>query len=168
MYLLSPFRLPLKSDVKLLTERVQGESAMGDKANPLIELAKLAASRHDERRKYEWKVSFAFWGLIIGAIAKKNSLPQVSPAIGVSIIILYAFFWLRAIWVANENDKRQSRHFVGEASSSLMNPDHILTAPPPKIGCSSWLFWIGFLRDWAMLFHLLVTTAIVLAFFLIK
>jgi hypothetical protein len=62
----------------------------------LIELAKLAASRHDERRKYEWKVSFAFWALIIGAIVRKNelNLQCIDVLGGILIGVLYAFLWL--------------------------------------------------------------------------
>ncbi len=39
-----------------------------EEAKVLIELAKLSISRYDERRKYEWRVSFAFWALIVGAM----------------------------------------------------------------------------------------------------
>jgi len=92
---------------------------LGDKAASLIELAKLAASRHDERRKYEWKVSFAFWGLIIAAITKKSSLQFICPSVGGIIVALYAFLWLRGIWVANESDKMLSRHFINEALELL-------------------------------------------------
>jgi hypothetical protein len=141
---------------------------LSNNADSLIELAKLAASRHDERRKYEWKVSFAFWGLIIGAIAKKSILQGICPWVGVAVVVFYAFLWLRGIWVANENDKRLSFHFVEQALETLRDPNHQISAYPPKIGCASWEFWIGFLKDWAMLFHLVVTAAIVSSFFLIK
>lgn len=79
---------------------------MSDKADSLIELAKLAATRHDERRRYEWRVSFAFWGLIIAAIAQKSSLQFICPGVGIIVVALYAFLWLRGIWAANDNDKR--------------------------------------------------------------
>ena len=139
---------------------------MGDKAASLIELAKLAASRHDERRKYEWKVSFAFWGLIIAAITKKSSLKFICPSVGGIIVVFYAFSWLCGIWVANESDKRLSWHFINEALESLKNKDHQIAEIPAKIGIDDfWKFCFGFLSDWAMLFHLVVTVVIVWIFF---
>lgn len=138
---------------------------MSDKAGSLIELAKLAATRQDERRKYEWKVSFAFWGLIIAAIAKKSSLQFVGQWVGVAVVALYALLWLRGIWVANQNDKRESRHFVAEALESLRDPNHQPSNSPPKICYRDRRFWAGFLWDWSMLFHLAVTIAVVLTFF---
>lgn len=138
---------------------------MSDKAGSLIELAKLAATRHDERRKYEWKVSFAFWGLIIAAIAKKTSLQFIRPWVGILVVALYAFLWLRGVWVANENDKRESRHFVSEALESLRDPNHQPSNSPPKTGYQDRRFWTGFLWDWAMLFHLAVIIVVVLIFF---
>jgi len=139
---------------------------MSDKADSLIELAKLAATRHDERRKYEWKVSFAFWGLIIGAIAKKSYLQFICPWpwVGIAVVALYAFFWLRPIWVANENDKRASRHFVDETLDSLRDPWYQPSNLPSKIGYRDRRWWGGFLCDWALLFHLAVTIALVLTF----
>jgi hypothetical protein len=139
---------------------------LADKATSLIELAKLAASRHDERRKYEWKVSFAFWGLIIAAITKKSLLKFISPLLGGTIVILYAFLWLRGIWVANQSDKRLSQHFIHEALEFLKDKNHQLSERPTKIRPDDfWNFFFGFLVDWAMLFHLVVTVVMVWIFF---
>jgi hypothetical protein len=142
------------------------EGIVSDKADSLIELAKLAASRHDERRKYEWKVSFAFWGLIIAAISKKSSLPVICPWFGIGVVLLYAFLWLRGVWVANENDKIQTRHFITQALLAMRDSSNQPSDPPPKISSCSLSFWFGFLRDWAMLFHLIVSIAVVITFFL--
>jgi hypothetical protein len=143
---------------------------MSDKASMLIELAKLAASRHDERRKYEWKVSFAFWGLIIAAMFKKNNLPAICPwvgiVVGIGLVVLYAFLWIRGVWVANQSDKNESRHFINQALLAIRDENYQPSDPPPKINHSSRLFWVGFLCDWAMLFHLIVTIAVVVVFFL--
>jgi hypothetical protein len=139
---------------------------MSDKANALIELAKLSASRHDERRKYEWKVSFAFWGIIIAAIFKKKSLPLICPWVGMVLVVLYAFIWLRGLWVANENDKDETRHFIKQAMSAIRDKNYQPLDSPPKINCCKREFWVGFLCDWAMLFHLIVTITVVAAFFL--
>jgi hypothetical protein len=133
----------------------------------LIELSKLSASRHDERRKYEWKVSLAFWALIIGAIVKKSDLRLqcINGWIGILAGGLYALLWLRGIWVANANDKSSSDHFRSEAVAILQNQTHLISAPPGKIKVRSLKFWFGFLLDWAMLFHLVVTVVLIALFF---
>jgi len=142
---------------------------MSDKANSLIELAKLAASRHDERRKYEWKISLAFWGLLIAAIFKKNIFSTYSNCIciiiGAGIILVYAFLWLRSVWVANQNDKNESRYYIKQALSALKDENFKPLQPPEKIKTCSLEFWFGFLYDWAMLFHLVVTIVVVVIFF---
>ncbi len=133
----------------------------------LIELAKLAASRHDERRKYEWKVSFAFWVLIIGTIVKKKelNLQSIDVWVGILLCALYAFLWLRNVWVANANDKILSDHFRNQAVAKLLNPTCQISAPPGKIKFFSLKYWFAFLLDWAMLFHLIVTIALIVLFF---
>lgn len=136
----------------------------------LIELAKLAASRHDERRKYEWKVSFALWALIIGAIAKKKDLylQCIDVWVGILIGALYAFLWLRGVWVANNNDKSLSDHFRSEAVAKLQNPTRPISSPPGKIKSFSFKFLFGFFSDWAMLFHLIVTAFLIALFYYIS
>lgn len=135
----------------------------------LIELAKLSASRHDERRKYEWKVSLAFWALIVGAILKKSALnlQNVQPWVGIVACILYSFIWLRGVWIANDNDKMLAFHFRDEAIKRLKNGNAELSDIPAKTSLKSLKFWLGFLLDWAMLFHVLVTGTLVFVFYLI-
>jgi len=133
----------------------------------LIELAKLAASRHDQRRQYEWKVSLTLWALIVGA-SVRNEIPKVPIWVGIIIGSLYAFFWLRGLWVANENDKILSDHFRKEAEAVLHDSSHTLLQSPGKIPKCSFKFWFGFLVNWAMLFHLSVTAAFIIFFYLLK
>ena len=136
----------------------------------LIELAKLSASRHDERRKYEWKVSFAFWALLIGAIIKKEDLclQGINVLFGILIGALYAFLWLRGVWVANKNDKNLSDHFRDEAVAKLQQPTSPISSPPGKIRFFSFRYWFGFFLDWAMLFHLIVTVVLIASFYYIS
>ena len=142
---------------------------MSSTADSLIELAKWAASRHDERRRYEWKVSFAFWGLIIAAIAKKSILSGIRPwwVWVPAISLLYAFVWLRKMWVSSDNDKSMMMHFVKQACMTLQNPQYQLTPYPDKISKCTLRFWFGFLGDGVMIFQTLVTMALASIFFLI-
>lgn len=132
-----------------------------------IELAKFAADRHDKRRQYEWKISFAFWALIVGAIFKKAELGEIIlPWHGGLLVALYAFVWLRGLHVANENDKRLSDYFRAQAEAYLSNTNHTLQPAPGKISARTLEFWLGFLGKWAMQFHLLVTGLLVYLYFI--
>lgn len=72
--------------------------------------AEFSAGRHDARRQYEWKVSLGLWAAILGSIGvlKGRTIPWWICAL---VAVFYAGFWLRGIWVANENDKRRVEHF---------------------------------------------------------
>lgn len=135
---------------------------MGD-ADTLVDLAKLAASRHDQRRQYEWKVSFAFWALLVGAVLKRHELVHGLPiSIGILVVFLYVFVWLRGVWIANHNDKELCDYFREQAVATLSSQGHRVEADiPPMLSAYSVKYWLGFLRDWAMIFHLLVTIALV-------
>lgn len=138
-----------------------------EEAKVLIELAKLSLSRYDERRKYEWRISFAFWALIVGAMIKKKELMIPLPGqYWISIVagVLYAFLWLRSVWVADENDKRLGFYFRNEALSMLRDKNHRISPLPDKISAGSLTFWIGFLRDWAMWSHIFVTLTLIALF----
>ncbi len=133
----------------------------------LIELAKHASSRHDERRKYEWKFSLAFWGLIITAISEKNNiavLQNLQPRVGWVIGLAFAFMWLRGLWVANDNDKRLSKYFIDTALKSENQHDKLTL--PEKHRFWSWPSWFGFLKDWSLQFQLFVTITLLLLFYL--
>jgi len=131
-------------------------------ADTLVALANLAATRHDQRRQYEWKVSFAFWALLAGAVVKGRELAHDLPvSIGICVVFLYAFVWLRGVWIANHNDKELCQHFRRQAVAKLKTANHEIEAMPGMLSARSLKYWLGFLKDWAMLFHLLVTVALV-------
>jgi hypothetical protein len=141
------------------------------KSEALIELAKVSISRYDERRKYHWRLSFAFWALIIGAVIKKKELVIPLPDqcwISIVAILLYLFLWLRSVWVADENDKHLGSYFNDEALSVLRDENHKISSPPPKISFPSPKFCVGFLIDWATLSHIIVTLTLIAIFVTIK
>lgn len=143
-----------------------------DKINILIELSKLSLNRYNERRKYEWRVSFAFWALIVGAIIKKKDLIIPFPGeywISIISVLLYLFLWLRSVWVADENDKQLGLYFRDEAFSILRDENHEISSPPNKISYRSpFKFCFGFLFDAATLSHIAVTIALIALFISIK
>jgi hypothetical protein len=130
-----------------------------EKVQALIDLSKISFARYDERRKYHWQISIAFWALIVGLIIKKSELNlPISDNVYLSIaaFLLYAFLWLRGVWVAGENDKRLGSYYRDEASAILHNQNHT-SLPPANIPCKSFKFFFGFLGDPGTLQHILVT-----------
>ena len=119
-----------------------------------MQLAVFWSGRHDGRRQYEWKVMLAVWALELWAVMylKRDWLPMLVVPLAV---VGYVFLWIRAIWVANENDKRMARHFEFQAEAILSNPDHMLRPRPDWVRGSQ--KYVGFLRDWAMLFQIIVS-----------
>jgi hypothetical protein len=135
-------------------------------SDTLVELAKLAASRHDQRRQYEWRVSFGFWALLVGAFIKAETISKISDSLSIFItggcvVFLYAFIWLRGVWIANKNDKVLCEHFREQSTSKLINSSYTIVQPPGMLTKNNKEYWIGILTDWAMLFHLLVTAILV-------
>jgi hypothetical protein len=73
--------------------------------------------------------------------------------------ILYEFLYSRGMWVANENDKAFSRHYITESTMIFKEPDHIPDEPPPKVGGVR--KWVGFRGDWSHLFQFIATVFLV-------
>jgi len=130
-----------------------------EKVQALIELSKISFARYDERRKYHWQISIAFWALTAGLIIEKNklSLPiSYSQPLLVLATVLYLFGCLRPVWLAGEKDKRLGAYYRDEASSILHNEEH-MSLRPPKIPRKSFEYWLGFLLDGGTWQHILVT-----------
>lgn len=137
------------------------------KVKALIDLSKLSFDRYDQRRKYHWQISIAFWALIVGAIIKRKELAlPISHNKFVLIVafLLYVLVWLLAVWVAGENDKRLGNYYRDQASSILHNEKH-MSLRPAEISLKSFTslkVWLRFLSD--SLQHIIVT--LILFFYL--
>src|SRR3990172_3969136 len=94
-----------------------------EKLAACMRLAEFAATRHDGRREYEWKVTLGLWGAIIAAIAtfRGESLPSW---LGPLTLLIFSFVWLRGVWVANEKDKALFIHYRTQAERLLTHPSH--------------------------------------------
>lgn len=136
-----------------------------EKFDAYMEQAKYAASRHDARREIEWKVSLAFWATIVGAVGvlRETGSPDgiIDWWVALILVLGYAFFWLRGVHVANENDKSMADHFRSNAEQILLNPKYMYSKSPNKIAFKQCKWWVGFLGKWAMIFHLLTTIFLV-------
>ena len=110
-----------------------------------LDLAKYHASRHDQRRSYEWKVSLGFWGLIVAGIAGNLSLP---PGTGWGALALYAALWLRSVWLANDHDKSLADHFRCQGEKLLCFHEHQAEHIQGKRRSLCELrWWVGFLSS---------------------
>jgi hypothetical protein len=82
-----------------------------------------------------------------------------------STVVLYAVLWLRGTWVANENDKAISIHFMFAADRIIRDPEFVPTKMPPKVTGLRW--FLGFLTDWASVFQLATSALLVVLLYLI-
>ncbi len=140
-----------------------------DKIDACIKLAQFSAGRHDARRNEEWKLNFSLWGFLLGTIVASRQYDiQVPVSFGLRvmiatvIVLVYAFYWQRPLWVANERDKRRVFFFRTEAAR-IMDvqrynvPNRYQTLN--DIEKENFGFF-GFLRDWSMRVQLCITIAL--------
>ena len=120
-----------------------------------MKLSNFFASRHDKRREYEWKISFAFWTLIVGAILEKPNLPVLrepcAALVGVILGIIFTLTWIRGVYVANQKDKDASFFYADRAKELVLRQaepsvsvmDQFCDRIRKKEKNSSWEFWIA-------------------------
>jgi len=90
--------------------------------------AEFAIGQFNSRRQYEWKVTIGLWALIAAFVAfLRTQNPQFDQflILGIIVWILYSFFWLRGVWVGNQDDKNWANHYLKEAEKIFNNTDHI-------------------------------------------
>jgi len=144
-----------------------------DKFDACMQIAEYAAKNFHGRREFEWKVTLGFWALLAAAIAFVQHDQQGIVAKAIphwlvpASVVGFLFFWLRPIWVANDNDKSMAHHFLFEAERILHDPKRTLGHCPPKISVKTIKWWIGFLTDWSLLFQSITTGFLAVILYLI-
>ena len=134
-----------------------------DKINLCIELAKLAYTKHNDRRAYEWKVTLGLWAVILASIGKNIAIPLY---VRLAVVFLYGYFWLLPLWTANNKDKLRHDHYTQIAANLLRNPHTRVTeSPDPPSGADRFR---QFRKDWAMKFHFFATLFLALAGYFIE
>lgn len=97
-----------------------------DRHNACMRQAELADKRFNDRRPWEWRVTFGFWTLIVlGFWYFKEPLPIL---VVLLLPVLYALFvlWTFGLWKANQRDKQRRDYFVSEAEKFLRSEDYKL------------------------------------------
>lgn len=124
-----------------------------------MEQAELAFKMHDGRRSYEWKVTLGIWAVMLTAMVKHVELPGT---IWAAIVLFYGVFWLRPVWVSNDNNKRRYKYFQQLAIDAMSGKPTGEIRPPERHSAREAVFWFGFLSDWAMIFQLAATAMLAL------
>jgi hypothetical protein len=130
------------------------------------QLAELAASRFDQRRNYEWKLTLGLWATMLAtAFPPVEEPPKLHPLFSavflVGIVTVYWYWIGNGIWLANQSDKARYEYFRNKAEEILgtLPPDlkrNLRDTSPEKVKwCSKCAF-----GDWNTKFQILVTAAI--------
>ena len=145
-------------------------SGLKDRFNAYMELVRYAAGRHDARRQIEWKVNFAFWTLLVGGAWALRSTGRPVPPILLHplfpyvVLGLYAFVWLRGLWRANADDKNMADYFRDLAQRLLGEPASQHKTRLNPIAWYEIAAGLGFLKDWAMQSHIMMTWVMLVVF----
>lgn len=131
-----------------------------DKFDANMALAQFGASRWDQRRNIEWRVTFGIWALLAASAAIKEIKPPLWA--GPLLFFVYVFFWLRGLWLANEADRILMRLYLNRAQSLLRSE------PPIGLRTPKDTSWCSFLGDWAMWFQAISTGVLIFMVYAIK
>jgi hypothetical protein len=135
-----------------------------DRFDGCLNLAKFSEDAFDRRRQYEWKMNFAYWAIILLSMHKDFASIHVPTWFWVMSAIFFILFWLRSVWVANENDKRRSRHFRDAAERMLKgDPTDSVGESPQRLTRNQVGWWFGFIPDWARICQIGVTVFLIAA-----
>src|SRR5882672_1339450 len=83
--------------------------------------AEFAYAMHNDRRKFEWKVTLGLWALIVASLVKGVALPLW---LWLTVVGFYGFLWISQIWTANQNNKDWYDHFMVHAVKVLADASH--------------------------------------------
>lgn len=130
-----------------------------------MRLAELRTQRATNRQAYEWRVTFGFWAALTAAAIylKERPMPLW---LGMAAVLIYAFFWLRAVYVAHWMDNGAARLYLEEALRILEKGHKPIQSSSSRMGWTMWMF--GFLTEWGCLFQLLSTILLVYFFYLVN
>jgi hypothetical protein len=136
-----------------------------DRFDGFMRLAEHRNLRAATRQSYEWRVTLGLWAVIAAATIylKAYSVPLW---VGIVVILVHAFFWLRPVYVAHWSDNEAAAFYV-EKAQSILNPGHKNWVPAEKGDLTPWQRWLGFLGEWGCLFQLITTIGLLYFFYLV-
>lgn len=136
-----------------------------ERFDAFMKIVELRTLRASNRQIYEWRVTFGLWALISAATIYLKDRPAPL-GLGVLVIFIYAFFWLRAMYVAHFWDNETAKYYIEKATKVLnAEQETEFSNQETRIGWIRWSF--GFLTEWGIQFQLLTTVALLYFFYLI-
>jgi hypothetical protein len=99
--------------------------------NACTKMADYWAGRYEGRRQFEWKITLAWWGLIVLGVRYMHSTylqtigvwgyAVLSILAAVALLSSFVGLWLYPLWRANTLDKEQSFASVRSAEGLLLD-----------------------------------------------
>ena len=122
-----------------------------DQFDSLMKIAEFNINQFNERREYSWKITFGFWGAIIGSIATiapyRTNIPTWSIILFAHLVIFLHLHWLYGTFVADKRDKKLAFDARNEAINLLKDKKVMAPVNDDR----------KFLNDWSAQFQLVVT-----------
>lgn len=128
-----------------------------------LDLAAFSAGRFDARRDFEWKVTVGVWTVLAVSVGFSYGKAFTIPWWFIPAVTSLHAFWVRGVYVGNQNDIKKAYHFREQAELCLLNSDHKVTPSPTLIKRFSLQWHLGFLSNWATGFEVLVTAGLATA-----
>jgi hypothetical protein len=121
-----------------------------DRIDSLMQLANFRLDRWKSRSDTEWKMSLAFWGLLVGATIK---LSAVNLGLWIPAIVAFGYIilWVIPIWVRNFDDHVEAQRFIKQAEKVLTGAPTSPPTPEERIR----------MVPWATIFQAITTIALV-------
>ncbi len=100
-----------------------------------MKLAEFRLRRWHARRDVEWKMSIAFWGLLLSATTIQFRPPLLLAVVTIGVAVgLYARFWTWEIFVRNRDDQRVAFSYVERAEQQMSH----MPFSRPREGPTAW------------------------------
>jgi len=129
------------------------------------QLLKHWASRHDQRRGFEWKMTLGLWTIIAVGIGSHEKLQAVGWSFWAICSALawvgFTWGWLFQIWKANNSDKVRASHFAKQATAILARRQTEAHTFDQKDVDNSFR---AFIDDWSMRYQSLITLLLLVIF----
>jgi hypothetical protein len=137
-----------------------------EKFDACMRLADFYAQSVYNRQGYQWKVTIGLWTVLIastGFLFGKQITP-IPKWFYWTVLLAYAFIWVRAVAINNYYDQRSARHFRNEARAVLLDESHNIVSVPEEASAIATLRWLfQFAIVWAHQFEVVATGLIIFA-----
>lgn len=132
-----------------------------ERLDSCMSLANSSADSFDRRRQYEWKMTIAYWAVIVASFNPSFKTLDVDDNVWWLSAVIFVVIWLRGVWIAHHNDKDRYEYFREAAEKLLSDPQMEVRPFDRKIKPYSLRGLFGFLWNWSIFWQALVTIGLV-------